>query len=1128
MPIDSSFIHLRLHTAYSICEGAVKISHLTSLCKEREIPACAITDTNNMFGVLDFSIQCSSNGIQPIVGCQIDMQYKDVYAPIVVIAKNKTGYQNILKLMTCFYNHHPVTFENLKTYNEGVIVLSGGYKGPAGMLYLQNLQTIAVEFLNDLHSIFKDNLYIEISRTFVEEENRTEDFFVKYAMDNNVPLVATNEVFFLTKDMHATQDILMCISEGTYVSQTDRRKVSAHCYVKTTEEMFSLFKDIPEAVINTSVIAKRCSFMPEPRAPMLPRFNDGTNRSEEEILKKHAQEGLQRRIDAEVMLYEENHAKKREEIEKEYTERLEYEYEVIKNMGFCGYFLIVSDFVQWARNNEIPVGPGRGSGAGSVVGWSLCITDLDPIKYSLIFERFLNPDRVSMPDFDIDFCQDRRDEVIEYVKEKYGKDKVAHIIALGTLQARVVLRDVGRVIQMPFLKVDRICKLIPVNPSYPVDLEKALEIEPTLPNMMKEDESVNFLIQTGLQLEGLYRHASVHAAGVVISSEPIDEVVPIYNDGESDIAITQFNLKFIEKAGLVKFDFLGLKTLTIVKQASDLAGIDICRISLEDEKTFKLLQEVNVIGVFQLESIGMRDVIQELKPDRLEDLIALISLYRPGPMDDIPKYLARKHKKEDVTYLHPCLESILSNTYGVMVYQEQVMKIAQVMGGYTLAASDLLRRAMGKKKASEMMQHRKTFVDGAKKNGVNEEIAKIIFSQMEKFAGYGFNRSHAAPYALISYQTAYLKANYMHEFYVATLNLDITNTDKIAMYVQDARANGIKILPPDINLSLAEFKKEGEYIRYALGAMKGSSITASKEIILEREKNGKFKDIQDFFNRMDKKFVNKRQMETLIMAGAFDCINSNRKQVLAYSSKLSSRPEPSSTIQKSLFSTEVCINKVDMDNIQEWPLMEKLEKERSAIGFYLSSHPMDVYSQFLGRFCITRSNDFAKITNARITIAGVLISKKEKLSKNAQKYAFINISDQDNTFEVTVMPDVFKQTSGMLVPGRTLILEVSIKKINETTRTIANTIQDIETILNKQKIYLELSKDADVETLDKLIQSIEEGDNPISFIVHNKNSARKSEIDTKYKKHISIEIRRKFQNIKGVKFYEPTRNNNFR
>jgi DNA polymerase-3 subunit alpha len=456
------------------------------------------------------------------------------------------------------------------------------------------------------------------------------------------------------------------------------------------------------------------------------------------------------------------------------------------------------------------------------------------------------------------------------------------------------------------------------------------------------------------------------------------------------------------------------------------------------------------------------------------------------------------------------------------------MKIAQVMGGYTLAASDLLRRAMGKKKASEMVQHRKTFVDGAKKNGVSEEIAKTIFSQMEKFAGYGFNRSHAAPYALISYQTAYLKANYMHEFYVATLNLDITNTDKIAMYVQDARANGIKVLPPDINLSLAKFKREGECIRYALGAMKGSSITASKETILEREKNGKFKDMQDFFDRMDKKFVNKRQIEVLVMAGAFDSINSNRNQVLAYSSKLSSRPEPSSIIQKSLFSVEVCINKTDIDNIQEWPIVEKLEKERNAIGFYLSSHPMDVYSQFLGKFCITRSNDFAKITEANITTAGVLINKKEKLSKNAQKYAFINISDQDNTFEVTVMPNVYKQASGMLIPGKALLFEVNIKKINETLKVIANVIQDIETILSKQKIYLELSEDADVETLDKLIQSIEDGDNPISFVVHNGNSARKSEIDTKYRKRISIETRRKFQNIKGVKFYEPTRNNNFR
>jgi DNA polymerase-3 subunit alpha len=774
------------------------------------------------------------------------------------------------------------------------------------------------------------------------------------------------------------------------------------------------------------------------------------------------------------------------------------------------------------------VGPGRGSGAGSVVGWSLYITDLDPIKYSLIFERFLNPDRVSMPDFDIDFCQERRDEVIEYVKGKYGNDRVAHIIALGTLQARAVLRDVGRVIQMPYGKVDRISKLVPANPSHPVDLEKALEVEPTLSNMMKEDESVNFLIQTGLQLEGLYRHASVHAAGVVISSEPIDEVVPIYNDGESDIAITQFNLKFVEKAGLVKFDFLGLKTLTIVKQASDLAGIDISKISLEDERTFKLLQEVNVMGVFQLESTGMRDVIQKLKPDRLEDLIALISLYRPGPMDDIPKYLARKHGEEDVVYLHPCLEPILSSTYGVMVYQEQVMKIAQVMGGYTLAASDLLRRAMGKKIVSEMVQQRKIFVEGAKKNGINEEIASIVFSQMEKFAGYGFNRSHAAPYALISYQTAYLKANHMLEFYVAILNLDITNTDKISMYVQDARANGIQILPPDINLSDAIFKREGDCIRYALGAMKGSSIMSSQEIIFEREKNGKFKDICDFVSRLDKRFANKRQVESLVMSGAFDSINNNRNQTLECYYNVPQQVEKSSTVQKSLFDMEQYINKIDIENVPEWPLIEKLEKERNVIGFYLNSHPMDVYSQFLGRVLVTRSNDFTKVVEGYVITAGVLINKKEKLSKNAQKYAFINISDQDNTFEVTVLPNVYQQTGGMLVPGRALLLEISIKKTDENTRILANSIQDIEQILSKQKIYLEISGEADIEELTAVIQSIEDGDNPLSFIVHEGNSIRKSEIETKYRKHVSIETRKKLQNIKGVKIYETSRNNSFR
>jgi DNA polymerase-3 subunit alpha len=992
-------------------------------------------------------------------------------------------------------------------YREGVIALSGGYRGPSGTMYLQSFEADAVQFLDDMYSIYKDNFYIEVSRQRIEEEERTEPFFVKYALDKGVPIVATNEAFFISRDKHAAQEILMCINDGTYIVEERRRKTSEHCYLKTSEEMNDLFRDLPEAIINTSVIAKRCSYMPEQHPPMLPRFDDGSGKQENDILHERALEGLKKRLTNKAVT------------EDEYLKRFEYEYSVIKSMGFSGYFLIVSDFVQWAKDNDIPVGPGRGSGAGSLIAWSLSITDLDPIQYSLIFERFLNPDRVSMPDFDIDFCQNRRDEVIRYVRQKYGTNRVAHIIALGKLQARAVLRDVGRVLQIPYGKVDKICKLVPYNAVHPVDLQKALEIEPTLNNMMQEDESVDFLIKTGLELEGLYRHASVHAAGVVIGNRPVDEIVPVYNDGESDIAITQFNMKFVEKAGLVKFDFLGLKTLTIIKQICDLVGsLNISSIPLDDQRTFDLLREVNVVGVFQLDSTGMKDVIRKLKPDRLEDLIALVSLYRPGPMDDIPKYLARKHGQEPIEYLHPCLEEILSTTYGVMVYQEQVMKIAQVMGGFTLAASDLLRRAMGKKNVAEMNRQKKVFLRGAHERGIDENTAIAVFALMEKFAGYGFNRSHAAPYALLTYQTAYLKANYPLEFYVSAMNLEIANTDKIAVFVQDARNNGLKILPPSINSSETTFKKENGAIRYALGALKGGSIVSLDEVIAERQKKGKFRSLQDFAQREK---LNKKQIEVLAMSGALDDINTNRNQSIQYLMKNSGglTKAGAETIQKSLFANLADIAD-DLPNTQDWQRIERLAKERSVIGFYLSDHPMDIYRQFVGNSeSIVKSGKFKDMAGANVKAAGILLNKHERLSRQGQKYAFITISDQDNDFEVSVLPNIYNDVADILKIGNALLMDVLLKETDGIVKVIANSISNIEHIISHQRTYIIVGEETDIDKLQNLLESIEDGENPISFIIQPSGSIRKTEIETRYKKHMSIENRIKLKTIKGIEFY---------
>ena len=1124
------YIHLRLHSAYSLCEGAVKLPDLIHACEDREIPAVAITDTNNMFGALEFATKASGAGIQPIMGVQIDVKHCDVIAPIVLLAKNELGYKNLMKLMTCFYikckeEVRFVTLENLHQYGGGLIALTGGAKGLVGNLILNGNHEIATNTIDEINSIYRDNCYIEISRTGEPEEKRCEQFFINYAFQNNIPLVATNEVFFLDKSMHVAHDALMCIAGATYMTVRERRRVSTEHYLKSTDEMFELFSDIKEAVINTSIIAQRCAFMPEKKKPILPRFVDESGEDEDDILDRQAHSGLLRRLKDEVLKYKVNLNRNPKEVEIEYTERLEYELGVIKKMGFSGYFLIVSDFVKWSKQHDVPVGPGRGSGAGSLVGWCLYITELDPIKYKLFFERFLNPERVSMPDFDIDFCQEKREEVIKYVQSKYGKDKVAHIIALGKLQARNVLRDVGRVIQMSYGQVDKITKLVPQNPTNPVDLAQALEIEPQLKQMMEEDEAVAFLINTGLQLEGLYRHASMHAAGIVIGNENIDELVPLYSDGETDLAITQFNMKFVESAGLVKFDFLGLKTLTVIKHACEYikkyrdVDVDISKIDMEDPEVFKLICATDVIGVFQLESAGMRDVIQKLQPDNLEDIIALVSLYRPGPMDNIPLYISRKHGREKTEYLHPLLEPILKHTYGIMIYQEQVMQTAQAMGGYSLAGADLLRRAMGKKIKEEMVRHREIFAEGAAKKGISKSVADQVFALMEKFAGYGFNRSHAASYAVVSYQTAYLKAHYKREFYIASMNMDIVNTDKIASFVQDARRSGIEVLPPDINKSEAYFSGEpgGENnkIRFALGALKGCGAAVMESVVNEREKNGKFKDIHDFIKRAKAAGAQQRQIEVLVFAGALDSIHPNRRQIFESLESLMNASENGATKQMSLFA-DIKPNIVELKQVPEWNAIEKLDFERRSIGFYLNAHPMDIYSEFLESYNVVRSKDFYT-TDANVKIAGILLSKRERLSKNGQKYAFLNISDQDNSFEVTVFPDVFAKSKDLLVVGNSLLLDASIKTEGDNLRILGNSVQNIDKIIENQKVFIEISESSDIDNLHNVLEKIPNGNNAVSFIVRKQNGS-KVEVKTTYLKNMSLENRRTIAAISGIKF----------
>ncbi len=826
------FIPLRNHTTYSLCKGAIKIAELLERAKSYQLPALGITDCQNLFAALEFSSACKKSGIQPILGCEILLNIEDQnrknlsnldieksLSKLPLIASNDEGYKNLMYLVShSFLNRQNgisphISLNLLKEKSAGLIALSGAVEGPLARLIQENQDKKLADLIAEFNQIFPQNFYVEITRHGTVEEQNLEEKFIDLAFKYSLPLVATNDVYFISRDMHEAQDILTCVGEGRFFLEADRKKNSPEQYFKTPEELTELFKDIPEAIENTVNIAKKCHVMAFERPPTLPRFDSADNFNEAEELTKQASAGLKLRLQSKFEI-EKISNEKQKEITDQYFARLDFEASVIIKMNFSGYFLIVSDFIKWAKNNQIPVGPGRGSGAGSIIAWALQITDLDPIRFGLLFERFLNPDRVSMPDFDVDFCQSRRDEVIDYVQKKYGRDYVAQIITFGKLQARAVLKDVGRVLQMPYNQVDRICKLIPFNAIEAVTLEKAIEMDKDLQQAIKEDPQITKLVDIALRLEGLNRHASTHAAGVVIGDKPLHEICALYNDEGSEMPAVGYSMKYAEGAGLVKFDFLGLKTLTTIFEAVKLIEktrgikIDISNIHLDDKETFAMLAKGDSIGVFQIESSGMRSVLRQMKSDKIEDIIALISLYRPGPMDNIPTYIRRKHGLEKITYPHPLLENTLKETYGVIVYQEQVMEIARVLAGYSLGAADLLRRAMGKKIKEEMDQQREIFVNGALKNGVPEKQAGEIFDLVDKFAGYGFNKSHAAAYALISYQTAYLKAHYPVEFFTASINLEIYNTDKINIFLQAAKSAGIKILPPDINSSEAYFSVE--------------------------------------------------------------------------------------------------------------------------------------------------------------------------------------------------------------------------------------------------------------------------------------------------------------------------------
>ncbi|HEY1382768.1 MAG TPA: DNA polymerase III subunit alpha, partial [Dongiaceae bacterium] len=1042
----ADFVHLRVHSAYSLSEGAIKPKQLVELARRQQMPAVAVTDTGNLFGTMEFSNYAKDAGVQPIIGSLMSVTRPDEPdgpgqrpAPdqLVLLVQSEAGYRNLMKLSSvAFLETEPgltpqVSLASLAQHAEGLLALTGGVAGEVGRHLLENRPDAARAALDRLTGIFPGRLYVELQRHGLPDEHQIEDRLVDLAYAADVPLIATNDVFFSDEGMFAAHDALLCIAQGSYVDNPDRRRVTAEHRFKSAREMRELFRDLPEAVDNTLVVARRCAFMPPSRKPILPAFADGAD--EATVLREKARAGLELRF---RLLGIEGDARK------PYLDRLEFELGVIIQMEFPGYFLIVAEFIQWAKQQipPIPVGPGRGSGAGSVVAWALTITDLDPLRFDLLFERFLNPERISMPDFDIDFCQDRRDEVLRHVQERYGRDRVAQIITFGKLQARAALRDVGRVLQMPYGQVDRLCKMVPNNPANPVLLKDAIESEPMLQQARDDDPAVRRMLETALKLEGLYRHASTHAAGVVIGDRRLDELVPLYRDPRSDMPVTQFNMKDVEKAGLVKFDFLGLKTLTVLQTAvehitkSTGETLDLSRLPLDDPKTYAMLANADATGVFQLESSGMRDVLKKLKPDRFEDIIAVVALYRPGPMDNIPRYINCKHGKEEPDYLHPSLEGILKETFGIMIYQEQVMQIAQVLSGYTLGGADLLRRAMGKKIKEEMEAQRKTFIDGAVQRGVNADKAAQIFDQVNKFAGYGFNKSHAAAYALVAYQTAYLKANYPVEFLAASMTYELANTDKLNVFRQELDRQDIALLPPDINRSYPTFSVERQAdgslaVRYALAAVKNVGVGAIQTMVKAREEGGQFRSLADFCERIDPKTLNKRQLENLVLAGAFESIHPNRKQVFEAVEQMlrqaAAVTEARTSTQSSLFG-DAAKAKVSLSTTLDWSSMERLQHEFGAIGFYLSAHPLDAYGASLKRLDVVSHADLGSWMrsrgSSRAKVAGLLLGKQEKTSAKGNRFAFLQLTDQSGMYEATIFSDRLQAAREHLEPGRALLL----------------------------------------------------------------------------------------------------------
>ena len=1015
-----------------------------------------------MFGVFEFSQECVKNNIQPIIGTSInllDIKYKNQISQLTFLTKNEKGYSNLLHLSSLShlneYKDVGIKLDQLQDHTDGLYCYIGGNNNPLLLLNKGNQKNKFNFIITSLKKYFGSNLLFEIQRINDHEIDNFENKFIELANKFSIPLIGSNNIKYGDKEDFAAHDALLCIAQKSTINNSLRDVSNENIYFKSSQEMIDIFDDIPEIQINNLNIALSCNFFPEETKPKFPKFINDENLTAEDYLLKSSNEGLKKKI----QLFNLSNTDK-------YIERLNYENEIIIRMGFAGYFLIVSDFVNWAKNNSIPVGPGRGSGAGSVVAWCLGITDLNPLEYNLLFERFLNPERVSMPDFDIDFCQTRRDEVIDYVNDKYGRECVAHIITFGTLASRAAVRDIGRVLEVPYGEVDAFAKLIPFNPSNPLSLSESIKSERALQEKINTDERISNVVNVSLKVEGTHRHASTHAAGVVIGHEKISKVVPLYKDQNTNTSATQFSMKYVEKAGLIKFDFLGLTTLSIINDCvkyinKEVGKFSLNNIPLNDYKTYDQLSRGDTVGIFQLESNGMGSVLRQLQPDKFEEIIAVVALFRPGPMDNIPSFCNRKHGKEKIEYIHPMLLDVLKETYGIIVYQEQVMEIAQVLSNYSLGEADLLRRAMGKKIQKEMDMQKNRFIEGALKNNLSKKEASKIFDLVDKFAGYGFNKSHAAAYALISYQTAYLKTNFPAEFITATLNYSIDRTDKIILLKKEIERLNISFLKPDINFSdplfSIEIHKNIKSIRFGLAAIKGVGLKSLSAMVQERELNGKFKNIIDFMKRVDKDLINKRQLEKLIQAGAFDSIEPNRSKLFHNVHKFIDLFGGEKNLNQDLLFEETEISFEDknlfIQEFKAWNNLETLINELEVIGFYFSDHPLNHFpDKFFELENISKFNEheLGETNLISFRVCGAILDIKERSNKDGRKYAFITISEKENQYELTIFSENLYNYRQYLKEGNLLIFDVDLIKNNNDNRYIIKKISSLE---NKFKNY---------------------------------------------------------------------------